>query len=133
MDFGTQVGPKIDKKIIKIDINISPNRKHKTFKNYCIFLYFWGLGPFKMSWKSTKNQSKVDQKSIKKLIKKMIDFFIDFLSIFGRFWLPSWSQVEAKLDQKSIKKGMQNDMQKSIVENPCRDKNGHGEMGGWVP
>ena len=63
----------------------------------------------------------------------MIDFFIDFLSIFGRFWLPSWSQVEAKLDQKSIKKGMQNDMQKSIVENPCNWKKGHAEMGGWVP
>ena len=63
----------------------------------------------------------------------MIDFFIDFLSIFGRFWLPSWSQVEAKLDQKSITKGMQNDMQKSIVENPREEKKGHAEMGGWVP
>jgi hypothetical protein len=66
-----------------------------------------------------------------------INFFIpkkiDFLSIFGRFWLPSWSQVEAKLDQKSIKKGMQNDIPKSMVQNPCKKKTGAAGQGGWVP
>ena len=86
-DFGSQVGLKIDKKWVRIDFNISLNKKHKTFKNHWFSQCFWSLGLFKMSWKSTKNRSKVDNKSIKKLIHKLIDFLIDFLSIFGRFWV----------------------------------------------
>ena len=90
--FGTQVGPKTDKKMIKSDFNMSLNKKHKTCKNHVFLKCFWALGLFKMSWKSTKNRSKVDQKSIKKMIKKLIVFMIDFWSILARFWVPSWTQ-----------------------------------------
>ena len=57
-----------------------------------------------MSWKSTKNRSTIDQKSIKKLIKKVIDFMIDFWLIFGRFLGPSWDRNRPKSTKNRYQK-----------------------------
>ena len=83
-----------------------------------------------------QDELEIEQKSIKNRSTNLSKKLLIFWSILDRFLVDFGVQVGAKLDQKSIKKGMQHDMQKSILKNPRKSKNGHAtsrELVGGVP